>query len=129
MSAEVRFAALYAAWLIATVAETRELAAEPAGVHIDVPHAPHQWHSELPFPRPVMLPPVPFPVGRPSNNAMIIADQARRRQENDALFTMEVARKNRRNAALFHLLQAQAVVRPVSDDILMTSDRALDQKT
>lgn len=107
MSIGFRFTTLYAAWLVATLAETQELTAAPAGVNVDQPSAPHQWHGELPEPEPVILPPESFPVGRPSNNAMIMmADHTRQQQESDALFTMEVARKNARNSAIFHLLRS-----------------------
>jgi hypothetical protein len=104
MSSVIRVLVLFAAWLVACIAELRDSVAQ-AGVNLDEPKAPHQWHGELPLPQPVLLPPEQQPVPRMLNNSMMAAAQACEEQENrNALFTMEVARKNLRNAALFTLL-------------------------
>jgi hypothetical protein len=56
MSIGVRFTALYAAWLVASLTEAHELGEAHAGVNVDAPKAPHQWHGELPQPQPVLRP-------------------------------------------------------------------------
>ena len=108
MSITFRMTALYAGWLLASIAETRELSAAPAGVNLNARSVPHQRHGELPLPEPVLLGSEPqFPPGRASNEAATW-EYVRRQEEADGLFTMDVARKNARNHALFHLLNRPA---------------------
>ena len=108
MSIGIHFAALFAAWLLACLAELRDVIVAPAGAAIEKRRAPPQHEAELRIPKPLLLPPEPLqgPVPRMVNNSAMAAAQACQEQQNrDALFTMEVARKNLRNAALFHLLR------------------------
>ena len=108
MSIAIRFPILFAAWLVASLAEMRDSDVH-AGVNVDAPKALHQWHAEFDVPHPVLLPPPPQPLPRMVNNSMDAAIQAWQEQQNrDALFTMEVARKGLRNAALFHQLNLRA---------------------
>jgi hypothetical protein len=106
MSPELRFSALYAAWLIACLGEIRDVSDDThAGVNVSEPKAPHHWDAEFRVPQPVLLPPPPQPaVPRMVNTSTMINDAWQEQQNRDALFTMEVARKNSLNAALFHLL-------------------------
>jgi hypothetical protein len=106
MSIAVRFIALLVAWLVAFIAELRELGGAHAGMNVDAPKVPHQWHAEFRVPQPVLLPPLPQgPVPSMVNNSQMVAAQHwQAQQERDALFTMEVIRKNARNAALLTIL-------------------------
>jgi hypothetical protein len=46
MSTGVRFTALYAAWLVASLTELRDVVISVhAGVNVDEPKAPHQWQE------------------------------------------------------------------------------------
>lgn len=94
---EVLFTALYIGWLATNLTEICDATDVHAGVSVDAPHAPHQWHDEL-LPQPVLLPIGPVP--QMMNTSMEAARHWVEQQERDALFTMEVARKNQRNALL-----------------------------
>jgi hypothetical protein len=41
----VRFTALYAAWLVASLSEIRDVISVHAGVNMDEPKAQHQWQE------------------------------------------------------------------------------------
>jgi len=104
----VLFAALFAAWLVAVLLETRDLGDVHHGVNADVPKAPHLWHSELEVPQPVLTPPPPEPLPSFVNNSAAGAAEHWAEQERrNGLFTIEVARKNPRNAALLTVLGAR----------------------
>jgi len=103
MSLVIRCLVLFAAWLVAFIAELRDSVAH-SGVSVDEPKALHLWHAEFEVPRPELLPPSPQPLPRMVNTSMTAAQHWQEQSERDALFTMEVARKNLRNAALFTLL-------------------------
>lgn len=45
MSTGVRFTALYAAWLVASLTEIRDVISVHAGVNVDEPKAQHQWQQ------------------------------------------------------------------------------------
>jgi hypothetical protein len=107
MSAVVLFAAVFAAWLVAVLIETRELGDVHHGVNVDEPKAPHLWHAELEVPQPVLLPHEPQPLPQFVNNSAAVMAYHTAQAERDALFTMEVARKTLRNAALHTMLSTQ----------------------
>jgi hypothetical protein len=112
MSIGTRFAALFAAWLLACIAELRDVIVHAAGAAIEKRRASPQADAELSVPKPVLLPPPPpqGPVSRLANTAMMAAEHWQEQQNRDALFMMEVARKNLRNAA----------EQPSADDMVMT---------
>jgi hypothetical protein len=45
MSTGVRFTALYAAWLVASLTEIRDVISVRAGLNVDEPKAQHQWQE------------------------------------------------------------------------------------
>jgi hypothetical protein len=117
MSTETRLAALYAAWLLASITEIHEVDHVHAGVNVDHLQAPHQWaDGSLPDVPP--LPPRQTPLPLMVNNSQMIAAQWWQEEENrNALATMEVVRKNARNAALLTVLsQRAAPASPVPTD-------------